>query len=182
MGYSLSARFKTKKEQDAMYQFYRSNIDIIEALSSAEGRSDAAQYSDLHFDERLSYAPKIKNLLGFDGPSGRPYYFELLVAWMAVKSTYRDTTNEPFVYYDREKIKITQKNGLLIQVDERGIQSFDSSLAIQQENRSLSFKLFTVDNFEEYAKKVEELFTIWEERWQVFQLEKNKQSVQKPKL
>jgi hypothetical protein len=182
MGYSLCARFKTEKEQEAMYQFYRSNTDIIEALSAAESRNDAEQFSDLHFDERLSYSPKVKHLLGYDGHSGRPYYFELLVAWMSVKSTYRDKSNEPFVYYDSEKIKITHKNGLLIQVDERGIQSFDSSLAIQKENRSLSSKLFTVENFEEYAKKVEDLFTVLEERWHKFQWQQTTEATKKPKL
>jgi hypothetical protein len=171
MGYSLCARFKDAKEQEFMYQFYRANIDIVEALSAAEGRNDADRYIDLHFDDRLSYAPKVKYLLGYDGSSGRPYYFELLIAWMGVKSTYRDKSNEPFIYYDSEKIKVQEKNGLLVKVDDRGIQTQEASLILQKEYRSLSFNLYEVSDFKQYSQKVEDLFNTLEDRWQAFQLE-----------
>jgi hypothetical protein len=177
MGYSLGARFKSTQEQETMYQFYCSNNDIIESLSIAEGRNDSKNFMDLNFE--LSYAPKVKYLLGYDGPSGRPYYLELLIAWMAVKSTYRDKSNKPFIYYDHEKIFVKQKNSFFIQVDDRGIQTVESSIKLQKENPILLFNLYRVTDFEKYAKTIEYLFNKLEERWQDFQLKQVKSPVDK---
>lgn len=173
MGVSVCARFKNEEEQDKIYQFFRKNTDIIESLSIAEGRPDVEGYTDLDFD--LSYAPQVKHLLGYDCSSGRPYYVELLIAWMATKSTYRDKTGEAFIYYDREKVRINQKNSLFIQVDEKGIQSAEIFMNILKEKPVLSFNLYNVKNFEEYSKEIESLFNLLEERWQKFQLTKKKE-------
>lgn len=166
MGYSLAVKFKNEKEQEKMYQFYCFNKEIIESMSEAEGRTDSKNFTDLKWDNGLSYTPKVKYLLGYEGPSGQPYYFELLLAWMAVKSSYRDKTKEPFLYYDDKKIKVQKDNLLSIQVDEKGIQSVEKSMEIQQNNKSLSFNLFEVKDFEQYFKTLNALFNILENRWQ----------------
>jgi hypothetical protein len=167
MGYSVCVKFKNAAEQQKMNDFYSSNSDIVESLSKAEGRGDVQNYLELHVDDRLSYAPKAKYLLGFDGPSGRPYYFELLITWMAVKSTYRDKSNEAFFYYDNEKIKINQNDSFLMKVNEQGIQTGDTFSKLFKENKTrLEFNLFGVKDFEKYGKTVEELFSTLEERWQ----------------
>lgn len=168
MGYSLSVKFKNEKEQSSVYQFFISNKDIIESLSIAEGRHDVQDFIDLSWDDNLSYAPKVKYLLGYDGPSGRPYYLELFLAWMSVKSTYRDQSREPFIYYDQEKIKIQKNNSLFIHVSDNGIQNLQTSLSLFKNNKSLSFILYGVTDIEQYFQKVEVLFTILENRWQKF--------------
>lgn len=172
MGYSLCVKFKNSEEQQKMFDFYKSNSDIIKEFSKAEGRGDVQNYLELHVDDRLSYAPKAKYLLGFDGPSGRPYWFELFVVWMAIKSTYRDSSEEPFFYYDHEKIKINKNKSFIIEVNEQGIQTMETSLKLLKENRSLAFKLCGVDDFEKYAKTVESLFITLENRWQKLEITK----------
>lgn len=175
MGYSLFVKFKDSKEHQRMNDFYNSNSDIIKDLSFAEGRKDTANYIQLHSNERISSSPK--NILGFEGPSGRPYYLELLLVWMAVKSSYRDKTNEPFFYYDGKKNYINNINeSFLIRVNEKGIQTIENFLVPKKKKRHLSLSLDIDDNMqtnkslEEYAQKVEDLFNILEHRWQKFQL------------
>lgn len=172
MSYSLAVRFKDEKRQKEMYQFYIANKEIIQAMSIAEGRDDSENFINLKFNEELSYSPKVKYLLGYEGSSGRPYYFELLLAWMAVKSSYRNKNNEVFLYYDNNKISIKKKNVLLIQVEENGIQSIEKSIEIYNKNKTLSFNLFEVANFEEYFKTLNVLFNMFENRWQKYLIEK----------
>lgn len=95
---------------------------------------------------------------------------------MAIKSTYRDSSKEPFFYYDSEKIKTNKAESFLITVNEKGIQTTENFLVPEIKHRHLSLKLDIDENMdtnqklEKYAQKVEELFDTLEDRWQKFEL------------
>lgn len=165
MGYSLAVKYKNAEELERMNDFYMSNLDIVKELSDAEGRNDSEEYSFLHANERLSYSPNLKNLLGYDGGSGRAYYFELLIAWMAVKSNYKDKTKEPFFYYDHEKVKIHDTKIFYFAVNEKGIPTAELFTQLRKDNKRVEFNLYGVKDFDMYGEKLEFLFNKLEERW-----------------
>lgn len=168
MGYSLSVKFKSKKEQDKMYSFYLSIADIIKKMSDSEGLYNFSNYSDLKRDKNLSYAPKHKYLLGYDGPSSKAYYFELILAWMSIKSQYRDKTKNPFFYHDDFKVYVTQDNDFFINVDEKGIQSIEKSLFLYNNNKFLRFNLYAIEDPNTYFKTIYEFFIELETRWNAY--------------
>lgn len=170
MSYSVAVKFKNRKEQEKMQQFYLLNQDIINEMSSAEGIHNSIDYITLCNEKNLNYTPKKNYLLGFEGVLSRPYYITLLLAWMSVKSTYKDKSKQPFFYYDREKIKVNQKNYFSILVDEYGIQSLSTSLDILKNDKSLSFNLYLVEDFEKYFIRLNTLFNTLENRWNQFNL------------
>lgn len=168
MGYSLCVKFKTLQEQQRMQAFYESNSDIILSLAIAEGREfDVKNYLELHKDDRLSYAPRVKYLLGYDGASGRPYYFHLLLAWMAVKSFYRDKSKRPFFYYDHEKTYVDQPNDHLIMVNEQGFQTLDIFNKFSDlDKQHIMFTLYSLPtDVITYIKETEKLILLLNERW-----------------
>jgi len=165
MGYSLAVKYKNSEELEKMNSFYMSNLDIVKDLSDAEQRNDSGEYLFLHANERLSYSPNLKNLLGYDGGSGGAYYFELLICWMAFKSTYRDKSKQPFFYYDNEKIKINDSKAFHISVNEKGIPTAELFKKLRKENKRVEFKLYGVEDFDMYAEKLETLFNKLEKLW-----------------
>ena len=70
------------------------------------------------------------------------YYFELILAWMSVKSQYRDKTKKPFLYHDSTKIYVNQDNCLFINVNDKGIQPLENSLELYKNNKMLQFNLY----------------------------------------
>lgn len=168
MGYSLSVKFKNKIEQDKMYHFYLTIDDIIKSMSDAEGLLTSSFFNNLKCNDNLSYAPKCKYLLGYDGPSIKAYYFELILAWMSVKSQYRDKTKKPFLYHDSTKIYVNQDNCLFINVNDKGIQPLENSLELYKNNKMLQFNLYAVEDFEVYFQTIYQLFNEIENRWQKY--------------
>lgn len=107
MGYSVSVKFQNQKEQEAMKLFLEDNQEIINKLSKLQmGSPNMSHGNEVQTGDNLSYAPQQKYLLGFHG-TGIPQYLWDLCAWMAVKSTVRDTKQKPYLYYDSKRMKIT---------------------------------------------------------------------------
>lgn len=149
MGYSLSVKFNTKEDKDLMKLFWENNEPLFKELSKTQKYGNDQIY--LGEGEEISYAPRVKNILGFNVHT-TTFNMWSLVSWMAFNFNVQDKKQRYFVYYDTERHYLTQEsnNKKDLLVDEKGI-------LVPQEN-DLKFNFYEIDfqKQHEVMKKINE--------------------------
>ncbi len=103
MGYDISAKFNTKAERDAMFEFIEQEKDLIEMIFKLDRHTAFNLTNRVVKGENLGvYAPKkhLPTLIGMHG-TGIPYSNWALCAWLNVKANCLKK-GKNFIFYDDE--------------------------------------------------------------------------------
>lgn len=170
MGYSLSVSFPNKARKEEMESFLETHqAQLLKLFHVAYPNGEGLPHWHEAQDD-ISYAPKRKNLLGFDCHHSVAHLYGLC-AWMAVKANTLDKDKQPIYFYDHQPQKVfftTPPN------DSHAVHVNADGVALNLEKfdhlyQEMDYKM------EDITQALQELNSCWEK------VQLNKKITQKPK-